>query len=93
MAIKTKALTAFGAVALAGGLVTSAQARETRIPLDRVPAVVMTAAKTQLSAISIAEQVTRRGKLFYDVRGKRSSDGKTVELRISSDGKVLGLEP
>ena len=63
---------------------------ERDIPLAQVPEAAMNAARAQLASISKAEQVTRKadGSTLYEIKGK-NSDGKTIELFVTPEGRVL----
>ena len=66
--------------------------REKPIALSEVPQAAMDGARTQLASISSAEIVTTKdGATLYELKGKTSA-GKTVELMVAPDGKVLGPE-
>ena len=65
---------------------------EEAIPLDRVPAKVLEAAKQALEGFvpDSAEIDSESGSPVYDVHGLLN--GKTWEVEVSPDGKVLGTE-
>lgn len=91
--VAAAALLAAGGVAVAAGQYKEAdEASETTIALAKVPKAAMDGAKTQLTGISKAEQVKMKdGHTVYELKGKNKA-GKTVELYVSADGKVLGTE-
>ena len=90
IALAAAAIAAIGGIAVAA--VQIEEASEKKVALDQVPAAVMTGAQTELSGIKGAELVTLKdGRTIYEVKGKDKA-GKTVELYVDTDGKVLGTE-
>ena len=92
------------AVAIALGLSSSSLAQEkenqkeesseTKITLQQCPTAVQQAAKAQAANGQIvgAEKYTESGQTVYEVKVKKTS-GETVEIKMSSDGKVLSSKP
>lgn len=87
------ALLAVGGIAVAAGPYTEHdEASETKIALAQVPKAAMEGAKARITAITEAEQVKLKdGRTIYELKGKDKA-GKTVELYVSAEGKVLGTE-
>lgn len=63
------------------------------IPIDKVPESVLKVAKEKLPGVKFDSAWTEKegDKLFYEVRGK-SADGKTRDIKISPDGKVMEMD-
>jgi hypothetical protein len=97
MVSKRTVAVAAGAVLLAvAGIAVAAgpmhEHKEKQIALADVPKAAMDGARTQLTSISKAEVVTTKdGQTLYELKGKTTA-GKTVELMVAPDGKVLGPE-
>ena len=70
--------------------VAMARADEEKIPLDKVPTPVLRAFKAKFPAATIkgAIKETEKDKVAYEVAVK-TPDGKSVEVEVSKDGKVL----
>lgn len=65
---------------------------EKPIALSEVPKAAIDGAKSQLASVTKAELVTTKdGRTLYELKGKTSA-GKTVELLVTADGRVLGTE-
>jgi hypothetical protein len=83
------ALLAIAGIAVAGPM---HEHKEKPIALADVPKAAIDGAHTQLSSISKAEIVTtKEGQTLYELKGKTNA-GKTIELMVAPDGKVLGPE-
>ena len=63
------------------------------IPIDKVPEQVLSVAKEKLPGVKFDSAWSEKegGKVFYEVRGK-SADGKTRDIKVSSDGKVMEID-
>lgn len=63
------------------------------VPIDKVPESVMKVAKEKLPDVKFDTAWTEKegDTTVYEVRGK-SSDGKTRDIKISPDGKVLEVD-
>jgi hypothetical protein len=63
------------------------------VPLDKVPAPVMDAARKTLPGLKFdtAYKMKVRGKDAYEVRGK-DKRGKVREVEVSTTGEVLEIE-
>ena len=63
------------------------------VPIDKVPEAVMKVAKEKLPDVTFDTAWTESegGKTFYEVRGK-SKDGKTRDIKIGTDGKVMEVD-
>jgi hypothetical protein len=92
---RTVALAAGAALLVVAGIAVAGPLhghKEKPIALTDVPKAAIDGAHTQLASISKAEIVTTKdGQTLYELKGK-SSTGKTVELMVAPDGKVLGPE-
>jgi hypothetical protein len=66
------------------------------VAFDDVPEPVRAAAKKAISGVNFNEawkNLDREGKLqSYEIRGKRASDGKIREVRVSLTGEILEME-
>ena len=92
---RTVVVAASAALVAVAGMAFAASPRnhkERTIALTEVPKAAMDGARTQLASISKAEIVTtKEGSTLYELKGKTSA-GKTIELMVAPDGKVLGPE-
>ncbi|WP_435018848.1 PepSY domain-containing protein [Tundrisphaera sp. TA3] len=63
------------------------------VPLDQVPAPILTKAREALPGYTFdtAYLMNIDGKAAYEIRGK-NKQGKVREVEIASDGTVLGIE-
>ncbi len=63
------------------------------VPIDKVPEAVMKVAKEKLPDVKFDTAWTEKegDTTVYEVRGK-SADGKTRDIKISPDGKVLEVD-
>ena len=63
------------------------------VPIDKVPEVVLKVAKEKLPNVKFDTAWTEKdgAKTVYEVRGK-SADGKTRDIKVSSDGTVLEVD-
>lgn len=63
------------------------------VPVDKVPEAVMSVAHEKLPDVKFdtAWIENEGGEIFYEVRGK-SGDGKTRDIKVSPDGKVLEID-
>ena len=63
------------------------------VPIDKVPDAVMKVAKEKLPDVNFDTAWTESegGKTFYEVRGK-SKDGKTRDIKVSTEGKVIEVD-
>jgi hypothetical protein len=63
------------------------------VSLEQVPEPVMKAAREKLPDVRFdsAWKAHEHGQDVYEVRGKTST-GKTFEVEVTPDGKVVGLE-
>src|SRR5688500_1566474 len=82
-------------VCLALTLATASRAdkNEKELPLSEVPQVVKDAAGKAVEGIQLTEaevQTKKDGTKVYEVEGK--ANGKSYEIKISQDGKVLKIE-
>ena len=66
-------------------------AREQEIPLSEVPPAVAKAAMKAVPNIHLteAEVSKKKGRIRYELEGR--AQGKTYEIHISEDGKVLDI--
>jgi len=67
------------------------------IDVAKVPAPLLGAAKKELPGVEFTEAWSnhlpgREGVHSYEIRGKVASSGKTREVRIAPDGKILEKE-
>jgi hypothetical protein len=66
------------------------------IALEKVPSLVRDAAKKALPGVELQESwenLDAQGKLHsYEIRGKKTSTGKTREVRVSPTGVILEEE-
>ena len=67
------------------------------VPLDKVPTEIVAAAKKQLRGVELQDAWTNHadGKNdihSYEIRGRNSATGKTREVRVGLDGKILEEE-
>jgi hypothetical protein len=60
------------------------------VPVDQVPAVIMTAAHKKEPEVNF-NKVIKSPDEFYEVQGKTKA-GKIVELEVSESGEVLKVE-
>ena len=65
---------------------------EEKIPLDQVPANVMSAAQAAIPGLVLeeAERETEDGTVVYSLQG--TADGEEYEVEVSAAGKVLEIE-
>lgn len=63
------------------------------VPIEKVPEPVMKVAKEKLPGVTFDTAWTEKegDKTVYEVRGK-SADGKTRDIKVSPDGKVLEVD-
>ena len=63
------------------------------VPIEKVPEPVMKVAKEKLPDVKFDSAWTEKvgDKTVYEVRGK-SADGKTRDIKVSPDGKVLEVD-
>lgn len=63
------------------------------VPIDKVPEAVMKVAKEKLPDVTFDTAWTEKegDTTVYEVRGK-SPDGKTRDIKVSPDGKVLEVD-
>lgn len=63
------------------------------VPIDKVPESVMSVAKEKLPGVKFdTAWIEREGnETFYEVRGK-SADGKTRDIKVSPEGKVMEVD-
>ena len=70
--------------------------RKKAIELDKVPAAAAAAAAKTLPGVTLKDawqNVDAQGTLHsYEIRGLNPKTGKTREVRVSSEGKVLEVE-
>ncbi len=81
-------------LAVSGGLAgCSKHEKAAMVPIDKVPEVVMKVAKEKLPDVTFDTAWTESegGKTFYEVRGK-SKDGKTRDIKVGTDGKVMEVD-
>jgi len=66
------------------------------IAISDVPEGLLKAAQKEVSDVKLSEawkNLDGTGKLHsYEIRGKRTSDGKIREVRVSTDGQILEKE-
>jgi hypothetical protein len=81
-----------GLLLLASGCGGPPQSDEV-VPVDKVPAPVMEAARKQLPGFTFDTVYRMKvdGKDAYEVRGK-DRRGKVREVEVSADGEVLAIE-
>ena len=73
------------------GMLTGCGAEKTEmVPIDKVPAAVMDKAKAELPGVTFdTAWKEKEGSVeFFEVRGK-TKEGKTRDVKISSDGKKV----
>ena len=65
-----------------------------QISLDKIPEIVIAAAKTAVPGLDIleAEKELEWGKVVFELTGVNSSDGYFYEVEVSAKGKVLEIE-
>ena len=76
-------------LAIGCGKLSACEAEQTEmIPIDKVPAAVMDKAKEELPGVTFdtAWKEQEGNVEFFEVRGK-TKEGKTRDVKISSDGK------
>ena len=63
------------------------------VPIANVPEPVLKVAKEKLPGVKFDTAWTEKDgdKVVYEVRGK-SADGKTRDIKVSPDGKVLEVD-
>ena len=63
------------------------------VPIEKVPEDVMKVAREKLPGVQFDTAWTEKDgdKTVYEVRGK-SSDGKTRDIKVSLEGKVLEVD-
>lgn len=63
------------------------------VPIEKVPEPVMKVAKEKLPGVTFDTAWTEKegDKTVYEVRGK-SADGKTRDIKVSPEGKVLEVD-
>ena len=63
------------------------------VPIEKVPEQVMKTAKENLPDVKFDSAWTEKdgSTIFYEVRGK-SADGKTRDIRVTPEGKVLEID-
>jgi len=81
---------------LLAGLVTGcseALEKTEMVPIDKVPESVMAVAKEKLPGVEFdTAWIEKEGnETFYEVRGK-SADGKTRDIKVSPEGKVMEID-
>jgi len=77
----------------AGASVLLAGEKEERIPLEKVPAIVIAAAENAVEGITLTEaeiEKVKKNKVIYELEG--IADGVIYEIEVTSDGKVLEVE-
>ncbi len=68
---------------------------ETEVPVDEVPATVMTALRAKVPTLEIAAVTEiQEGKkiVAYDFAGTRPSSNKSIGVYVSADGKTVEIE-
>lgn len=80
------------ALGLVGGCGGSAETKDP-IPMGKIPSVVVKAAQKRLPDVAFDAAFTlKAGKRnSYAIRGKDKA-GKVQEVKISPEGKILGVE-
>lgn len=63
------------------------------VPIEKVPEQVMKVAKEKLPGVKFdTAWIEKEGnEKFYEVRGK-SADGKTRDIKVSPEGKVMEVD-
>lgn len=83
-----------GTLAAAGLLVLAAGTRadEEKVPLDKVPKVVMDAVKARFPSAKVvgAEKETENGKTVYEI-GIKDKD-QNIEVTLTPEGKITEIE-
>lgn len=92
--IKTSLL----AFALAGGIATTVLAdknheKDDVVAWKDVPAAVQTTIKTEAKGGTVieVEKSSKKGKEVFEAKVK-GTDGKTIEIKVAADGKLLKVE-
>lgn len=84
---------AMSAVALAEGGKAKGKEEEVKVAWKDVPAVVQATIQTNLNGAAIVEvqKENEDGTLVYEAKVK-SADGKTSEIEVAADGKLIKIE-
>jgi len=86
-------LLGLGSLALAAGTARGQSAGdETAVPLAKLPAGVLEAAKKAAPGVTLRRATTtlEEGKTYFDLYGK-DGQGREVDVEVSARGKVLGV--
>ncbi len=73
-------------------IIGNLSADETKIPLDKVPEIVLKTAKEEVPGITLLEAETEKedGVTVYELEGEKGN--YAYELEISENGKLLELK-
>jgi hypothetical protein len=77
------------AALLAASALVGCSDKETKVVFADLPPVVQAAIKVQVGDVPIEkiEKETEKGQVVYKVEAKK--DGKKIELKVDSDGKLV----
>lgn len=77
---------------LAGVAAKADDAKEEKVPLDKVPQAVLKAVKTKFKNAELVGAQTEKedGKLLYEINLK--VNGQTVEVSVTPTGKIVSIE-
>lgn len=79
-------------VSLAAGMAARADDKEEKVPLDKLPKAVLKAVKAKFKDAELVSAQTEKedGKLLYEINLK--DKGTSVEVSVTSDGKIVSIE-
>jgi uncharacterized membrane protein YkoI len=79
-------------VAVIAGVAARADDKEEKVPLDKLPKAVLKAVKDKFKDAELVSAQTEKedDKLLYEVNLK--DKGKTVEVTVTPDGKIVSIE-
>jgi uncharacterized membrane protein YkoI len=74
------------------GMSACVRAEEEKIPLDKVPAVIMASVNERFPSAKLtsAEKENENGKVVFDIELKH--DGRKYEMDIEADGTIIEIE-
>jgi uncharacterized membrane protein YkoI len=78
--------------ALSGMTARADEAKEEKVPLDKVPKAVLDAVKAKFKDAELvgAEKENEKGKVIYEINLKVK--GQTIEVSATPDGKIVSIE-
>jgi uncharacterized membrane protein YkoI len=80
------------ASALAGAMARADEAKEEKVPLDKVPKAVLDTVKAKFEGAELvsAEKEKEDGKLVYEINLKHK--GQKIEVTLTPEGKIVSIE-